>query len=59
MFLCAVARPIFDDEGNCVFDGKVGCWRVAEQLQRKRSYHGSRVSYSAGDWCVCTLVTHA
>ncbi|XP_057779460.1 uncharacterized protein LOC130998042 [Salvia miltiorrhiza] len=24
MFMCAVCRPIFDDDGNCIFDGKIG-----------------------------------
>ena len=24
MFLCAVARPRFDEEGNEIFDGKIG-----------------------------------
>ena len=23
MFLCAVARPLFDETGKCIFDGKV------------------------------------
>lgn len=26
MFLAAVARPRFDNEGNCTFDGKIGIW---------------------------------
>lgn len=26
MFLSAVARPRYDDEGNCTFDGKIGMW---------------------------------
>ena len=30
MFLTAVARPIFNSAGVCVWDGKVGMWRVAE-----------------------------
>ena len=24
MFLCAVAKPIYDEAGECLFDGKVG-----------------------------------
>ena len=30
MFLAAVARPRFDKEGNCTFDGKIGLWPFAE-----------------------------
>jgi hypothetical protein len=26
MFLSAVGRPIYDDAGNCIFDGKLGVW---------------------------------
>jgi hypothetical protein len=26
MFLTAVARPCFDEDGNCTFDGKVSMW---------------------------------
>ena len=49
MFLCAVARPIYDEIGNCLFDGKVGCWRVAEWRKRKRNYNGKQLKYKKGD----------
>lgn len=26
MFLCALARPRYDADGNCTFDGKIGVW---------------------------------
>jgi hypothetical protein len=26
MFLTALGRPIYDDEGSCIFDGKIGTW---------------------------------
>ena len=49
MFLCAVAKPIYDETGVCLFDGKVGCWRVADWLKRKQNYNGKRVQYKKGD----------
>ena len=49
MFLCAVAKPIYDDYGECIFDGKVGMWRVAKWMQRKRNYNGINVKYKKGD----------
>lgn len=35
MFVTAVARPIFDGEGNFVFDGKIGCWPVVDKVPAK------------------------
>eukprot|EP00977_Amphora_coffeiformis_P010639 scaffold2509_cov169-Amphora_coffeaeformis.AAC.7 len=35
MFIAAVARPRFDEEGNCMFDGKIGLWPVTEQYVAK------------------------
>jgi hypothetical protein len=32
MFLAAVARPIYDDEGNCIFDGKLGVWAFVKNV---------------------------
>ena len=52
MFLTAVARPIFDSDGKCIFDGKVGMWRVCDYAQRKRNYTGKRLQYKEGDWYV-------
>ena len=31
MFLAAVARPRYDEEGNCYFDGKLGIWPFVRQ----------------------------
>jgi hypothetical protein len=28
MFLCAVARPRFDENGACTFNGKIGMWPI-------------------------------
>jgi hypothetical protein len=33
IFLSAVARPIFDDAGNCIFDGKLGVWPFVTKAQ--------------------------
>ena len=49
MFLCAVAKPIYDEAGECLFDGKVGCWRVADWKKRKRNYNGKKTQYKQGD----------
>ena len=35
MFLCAVARPRFDSNGQCVFDGKLGIWPFASTVESK------------------------
>ena len=37
MFLSAVTRPRFDDEGNCIFDGKIGIWPFIQKVQAKRN----------------------
>jgi len=37
MFLAAVARPRFDEDGNCTFDGKIGIWPMVEKVRAKRS----------------------
>jgi hypothetical protein len=36
MFLSAMARPRYDAEGNCVFDGKIGVWAYTEWVQAKK-----------------------
>jgi hypothetical protein len=36
MFLCALARPRFDDNGNCTFDGKIGMWPFVEEVEAQR-----------------------
>ena len=37
MFLCAVARPRFDEEGNEIFDGKIGIWPFVEEVTAVRN----------------------
>ncbi|CAO1945877.1 unnamed protein product, partial [Urochloa humidicola] len=32
MFLIAVARPRYDAEGNCTFDGKIGVWAFIRKV---------------------------
>jgi hypothetical protein len=41
MFLSAVGRPMYDDEGNCIFDGKIGVWPFVRKVQ----HHLVSVSY--------------
>ncbi len=36
MFLCALARPRFDDNGNCTFDEKIGMWPFVEEVEAQR-----------------------
>jgi hypothetical protein len=33
MFLAAVARPRYNAEGECSFDGKIGIWPFVERVQ--------------------------
>lgn len=37
MFLSATARPRFNDNGNCTFNGKIGIWPFVKQVQAQRS----------------------
>ena len=37
MFLAAVARPQFNDNGECVFDGKIGMWPFVHKVPAKRT----------------------
>jgi hypothetical protein len=37
MFLCAVARPRFDEAGNCTFDGKIGMWPFVDRIPAART----------------------
>jgi len=41
MFLAAVGRPIYNDAGNCIFDGKLGVWPFVRKVQ-----HSTLVSLS-------------
>ncbi|WVZ90174.1 LOW QUALITY PROTEIN: hypothetical protein U9M48_036501, partial [Paspalum notatum var. saurae] len=37
MLLCGVRLPWFDDEGNCIFDGKIGIWPFVRKEPAQRS----------------------
>jgi hypothetical protein len=37
MFLTAVARPRFDETGNCTFDGKIGMWPFVRRAPAQRA----------------------
>ena len=37
MFLCALARPRMDNEGNCIFDGKIGSFPLVTYESSRRS----------------------
>ncbi|KAM0925532.1 hypothetical protein ACQ4PT_004175 [Festuca glaucescens] len=57
MFVSVIARPRYDAEGNCTFDGKIGVWAYVEWVQaQKRSANRKR-----GDWELkpCTEVDKA
>lgn len=36
MFLSAMARPRYDAQGNCIFDGKIGVWAFVDWVQAKK-----------------------
>jgi hypothetical protein len=46
MFLCAVARPRFDRNGVCTFDGKIGLWPFLEDYLTVRP----SANRPAGHW---------
>ena len=37
MFLAATARPRYDNDGNCVFDGKIGIWPIVSREPARRN----------------------
>lgn len=37
MFLCAVAHPHWDSNGNCIFDGKIGLWPFVKKEPAQRN----------------------
>jgi hypothetical protein len=37
MFLAAVARPRYDPEGECTFDGKIGMFPFVKRVAAKRT----------------------
>ncbi len=37
MFLAAIARPLYDKQGYCVFDGNIGFWSFVEMVAAKRN----------------------
>ncbi len=37
MFLAAIARPLYDEEGHCVLDEKVGFWPFVAMVAAKRN----------------------
>ena len=37
MILSAIARPRFDENGTCTFDGKIGLWPIAEEAVAQRT----------------------
>ena len=37
MFLAATARPRYDDDGNCIFDGKIGIWPIVKRTPALRN----------------------
>jgi hypothetical protein len=36
MFLAAIARPCYNDTGDCTFDGKIGIWPFVERVPAPR-----------------------
>ncbi len=37
MFLAAIARPLYDEEDHCVFEGKAGSWPFVEIVAATRN----------------------
>ena len=42
MFLAAVVRPRYDENGECIFDGKIGMWPFVEQRVAARRTSANR-----------------
>ena len=52
MFLSAMARPRYDAEGNCTFDGKLGVWAYVEwsHAQKKSKNMCFIICRKKGTW---------
>ncbi|KAL6558611.1 hypothetical protein OROMI_018961 [Orobanche minor] len=37
MFMCVVCRPLFDANGNVIFDGKIRIWPFTHEIEAKRN----------------------
>ena len=49
-FLCALRRPRYNDEGECISTGKVGCFRVTKTRPAQRNKHvGPNAGRKVGD----------
>jgi hypothetical protein len=46
MFLAAIARPRYNEQGECTFDGKIGMWPIVERTQAQRTSNNR----AAGTW---------
>ena len=45
MFLTAVAKPRYDDEGNCTFDGKIGIWPFIRKVDEPTCFISISLCY--------------
>ena len=55
MFLSAVARPRYDKNGICTFDGKIGIWPFTKQVAAQQT----SINRPGGTMeTVCVSVTH-
>ena len=41
MFMCAVAKPLFSNNGELIFDGKIGIFSFTTQVPAQRSSNNS------------------
>ena len=45
-FICAVAKPLYGPDNECLFDGKIGVWDFTEKVQAQRR----SANRPAGTW---------
>jgi hypothetical protein len=50
MFLSALGRPLYDEQGNCIWDGKIGHWPFVTKVRN------AVVSHSYSKFCYLILV---
>jgi transposase-like protein len=50
IFLSALGRPLYDEQGNCIWDGKVGLWPFVRKVRN------AVVSHSYSKFCYLMLV---
>jgi hypothetical protein len=53
MFLAAIARPSYNEQGECTLDGKIGMWPIVESTQAHRTSQNRATGNLGNKTCEC------